>query len=83
MADCYASRPITIMGRYFTSLDAACTTYEINRANCLKKAKKRGVEIEEVIREECEEVQTLWNLRQDFALGKYTRRKPCSGHSAD
>jgi len=75
MADCYASRPITILGRYFSSLDAACTTYEIGRAECLKKAKRLGVPVEDIIREQCEEVQKLRDMRQDFALGKYTRRK--------
>jgi hypothetical protein len=74
MAECYKSIPITIKGHYFTSLDAACVNYEINRANCLKKAKKRGVALADVIEEECTKVQDFRDLAQDFALGKYTRR---------
>ena len=34
-----ASIPITVLGHYYPSLDAACLSYEISRANCLKKAK--------------------------------------------
>ena len=70
-----ASIPITVLGHYYPSLDAACLSYEISRANCLKKAKRRGVPVYDVILEEAEKVQRLRNLRQDFALGKYTRRK--------
>lgn len=75
---------VTILGRRFESFDEVCRDFNLSQSSARKQAvRELGKDCpfdemnkrkKEILIKQAEEAIKFYNMRQDFALGKYTRR---------